>query len=107
MKNNTSTLESIDKDYIKQFCEKWDIKELSIFGSVSIQNDTEQSDIDILIEFKDKFKNGLLEFIEIKEMLENYFHKKVDLLTLNGLKNSKNTVRKNNILTNRVKLYES
>lgn len=107
MNNNINSLESIDKDYIKQFCEKWDIKELSIFGSVSIQSDNEQSDIDILIEFKDKFKNGLLEFIEIKQLLENYFHKKVDLLTLSGLINSKNTVRKNNILMNRVKIYES
>ncbi len=107
MNENKNIIELIDKEYIKRFCEKWNLKEFSVFGSFANHQENEQSDIDILVDFKDKFKNSLFDFIEMKETLESYFHRKVDLLTLNGLLRSKNIVRTRDILDNRVKLYES
>ena len=60
------------------------VKSLGIFGSVSRQTDNENSDIDILVEFeKDcrKFRN----FNLLCDLLEQYFGKTYDLVTVDGL----------------------
>jgi predicted nucleotidyltransferase len=51
---------------------------IGIFGSVARGEDTKDSDIDILYQFKDviKFSN----FLDLKEYLENKLTKKVDLV---------------------------
>jgi len=57
------------------------IKKAGIFGSFVKGQQKENSDIDILIDFK----GGLLSFVSIERELEEKIGKKVDLLTYNGL----------------------
>lgn len=56
----------------------------SIFGSYVRGDNTEKSDIDILVDFP-KGKS-LFDFIGLQLKLEDALHKKVDLVTYNGLK---------------------
>ena len=62
---------------------KYSIKELAIFGSVSRNDFNETSDIDILVDFN---RNIGIEFIDLAEELEAILHKKVDLVSRNGVK---------------------
>lgn len=59
------------------------IKSLAIFGSYSRKEQSEYSDLDILVEFSDKIG---VEFIDLADELENIIGLKVDLASKNGIK---------------------
>lgn len=80
------TLEEI-KDIINQHRQeledKFKVKSIAIFGSYSRGEQTPQSDVDILVEFKELV--GFL-FIHLGDFLEEILGVKVDLLTLDAIK---------------------
>lgn len=57
------------------------IKQLAIFGSVVRGESTEDSDIDILVEFKDKENKTLLDLVGFELDIAQLLHHKVDVLT--------------------------
>jgi hypothetical protein len=75
---------------IQEVCKKYKVKELYAFGSVTENDFNEKSDVDLLVEF-DKSKIPLEDFadnfFDLADNLENIFNRRVDLLTLNSLKN--------------------
>jgi uncharacterized protein len=62
------------------------VKSLAIFGSVAQGTATPESDIDILIEFSKSV--GLFEFVGIQMHLEKILGQKVDLVTLDAIRES-------------------
>ena len=63
--------------------ERYPIKTIAIFGSFARNEQNEQSDLDILVEFNDKIGIG---FIQLADDLEDYLKIKVDLISKKGLK---------------------
>ncbi|HUT63628.1 MAG TPA: nucleotidyltransferase family protein [Anaerolineae bacterium] len=59
------------------------VKKIGIFGSYVRGEESEKSDVDILIEFHDTIG---WEFFDVKEYLEKLLGKKVDLFTVKALK---------------------
>ncbi len=59
------------------------VKSMAIFGSYSRREQNENSDLDILVEFKGKIG---IRFIDLAEELESLFGFKVDLVSKNGIK---------------------
>jgi uncharacterized protein len=59
------------------------VKEIGLFGSYSDNSNSEESDIDILIELE---KPIGWKFFTLELFLENVFNKKIDLVTKNALK---------------------
>ena len=68
----------------KDFLINIGVKELFLFGSYAKNEATENSDVDLLIDFFSG-KKTLKNIIEIGDFLENILGKKVDILTRNGL----------------------
>lgn len=62
---------------------KFFVKKIGLFGSYVREQQTEESDVDILVEFS---KPVGLEFFDLKEYLESVLNKKVDLVTIGALK---------------------
>lgn len=58
-------------------------QKIALFGSVVRQQETSESDVDVLVDFDPK--KGLFVFVELKLYLEDLLGKKVDLVTKNGL----------------------
>jgi len=58
-----------------------DIKSVAIFGSYVNGRPSEDSDIDVLIDFFPSASIGLFEFVGIKHNFESALGKQVDLLT--------------------------
>ena len=58
---------------------KYKIKKAGLFGSYGRGEQKKESDVDLLVEIKDK-KMSLLQFIHIKHELEEALGKKVDLV---------------------------
>ncbi|MCZ7398762.1 MAG: nucleotidyltransferase family protein [Candidatus Methanoperedens sp.] len=69
------------KEEIKQ---KYEVREIGIFGSYVRGEEREASDIDILVELGKAI--GLLKFIEIEEYLSDLLGVKVDLVMKGALK---------------------
>lgn len=64
---------------IKPYYEKEGFIIEGLFGSYARGDATEESDIDILIEIDKKTTDIYAKKRSLKEDLENYFHKKVDI----------------------------
>lgn len=93
---------SISQKDIDIIVARYNIKELSVFGS-SIRNDfTEKSDIDLLIVFKDSEKISLMDLIDIQDYFEKLTKRTVDIVEPAGLKNP---YRREAILNSKVLLY--
>jgi predicted nucleotidyltransferase len=66
--------------------EKYGVTEVGVFGSYVRHEQTSQSDLDILIEFEDPIKIGLLGLIGMEEYLSDLIGVKVDLTIKRDLK---------------------
>ncbi|MBF0476835.1 MAG: nucleotidyltransferase family protein [Deltaproteobacteria bacterium] len=60
------------------------VRRIGVFGSFVRGEATDQSDIDILVEFGEV--TDLFEFIDVGDYLESILHRKVDLVTKGALK---------------------
>lgn len=63
---------------------RFSVKELGIFGSYVRGEEQDQSDLDILVEFKDSV--GLLAFMKLESYLAELIGIKVDLVMKSALK---------------------
>jgi len=79
-------LKNIDYEELDRICKKYSIRELSVFGSYAKGNNTEDSDLDILVDFKSLEGISLFTLSTIKENLADMFHKNIDLVLKSGLK---------------------
>jgi predicted nucleotidyltransferase len=69
---------------IKDFFSKQPVLKAYLFGSYSRGNQTENSDVDLLVELDYSQPIGL-EFIQMQLDLQNLLSKKVDLVSARGL----------------------
>ncbi|OQY84718.1 MAG: hypothetical protein B6D40_04985 [Anaerolineae bacterium UTCFX3] len=88
---------NIPRRKIADFCRKYNIQKLAFFGSVLRDNFKPTSDVDILIEFKKGYTSGLA-FFAMPDELRKILGRNVDLLTYQGVKASRNPIRKKAIL---------
>ena len=80
------TLEEIQKiinQHQLELEEKYKVKRIGVFGSYARGEQSEGSDIDILVEFKEPV--GFL-FIHLADFLEEILESKVDLVTPDAIK---------------------
>jgi len=93
---------SIDDETIYGVASKYNVKELSVFGS-SIRDDfTETSDVDLVIVFKNSREISLFDLMDIQEFFETKFSRKVDLVEPGGLRNP---IRRKAIMESKEILY--
>jgi predicted nucleotidyltransferase len=80
---NLTDIEKILKVHKPVLQEKYKVKEIGVFGSYVRNEQSEQSDIDILVQLNEPIG---WEFLDLKEFLESILNVKVDLVTVNALK---------------------
>lgn len=74
------------KQNLNQIKQQYQIKQVGIFGSYIRGEATENSDLDILVEFYPQVRFGLLTFCELENHLSELLAVKVDLVMKDGLK---------------------
>lgn len=82
MKNINEIKELLQKNKF-ELMKRYNLRSIAIFGSITRNEATEKSDVDILVEFE---KPIGLEFVMLADELENILGVKVDLVTPNALK---------------------
>lgn len=85
-------------DAITQFCRRWQIRELALFGSVLRTDFRPDSDVDVLVTFHDNADWGLLAHIQMQHELASLLHRPIDLISKRALERSPNWVRREAIL---------
>jgi hypothetical protein len=94
----------IDENFIIEIAKKYNIRELSLFGSVLRNDFSITSDIDLLIEFNKNTNYSYFDLQEIKEKLSNVLKRPVDLVEKESITNP---FRRKDILNSARKIYES
>lgn len=98
-------LTSIPQVEIRQFCKRWKITRLELFGSAVEGKFSKTSDIDLLVEFDRTFHRTLSDQIKMEEELEEIFGREVDFIVRKTIENSPNPYKRNNILNNTREIY--
>jgi len=88
----------IPKEQIADFCHKWKIVELSLFGSVLREDFRPDSDVDILVTFSRDAEWSLLDHVAMEEDASAIFGRKVDLVSRKAIERSDNYIRRKAIL---------
>ena len=68
--------------------ETFQVEIIGVFGSFVRGEQTKKSDVDVLVEFKQKAHVGLLKYVELEIFLSEQLDVKADLVAKGGLKPS-------------------
>ncbi len=91
-------------DDIADFCRRWRIAELSLFGSVLRDDFGRESDIDVLVEFEPGGVPGI-RFVSMASELSLLLGRPVDVLTRSAVERSPNHIRRKEILESAEVVY--
>jgi uncharacterized protein len=75
---------SILKEHKPALLKKYPISEIGLFGSFARGDQHGESDIDILVDFKDQIDG--FDYIRLAHEFEDIFHHKIDLVSRRGIK---------------------
>lgn len=91
-------------DQIIEFCQRWQIIEFALFGSILREDFRPNSDIDVLVTFDPDSVWSLFDWVDMKDELETLFGRKVDIADKESLVNP---YRRQEILRTHQVIYAS
>ena len=92
----------IPTNEVEAFCRKWQVCELSLFGSALREDFGPESDVDVLVVFVPDAPWSLFDWVDMVDDLKAIFGRDVDLVEKAGLHNP---FRRHAILTSREIIY--
>ena len=95
----------IPTEGIAAFCERWQVTEMALFGSVLRDDFGPDSDIDVLVAFREGARHTLFDMVEMEEELKAVFGREVDLTERVGIERSRNHLRRKAILQSAETIY--
>jgi predicted nucleotidyltransferase len=84
MKSSRENILASLKNLKKEVAKEYSVKTIGVFGSVARDEQTGQSDIDLLVEFSKPV--GFITFMRLENFLSERLGNKVDLVTADSLK---------------------
>lgn len=75
----------IPADELAEICHRYQVRELALFGSVLRDDFSEDSDIDVLVEFEPDARIGFFELARLQRELAAIFGRSVDVVLKRGL----------------------
>lgn len=98
---------NLPMNIIGEFCRKWEITQLSLFGSALRDDFTDRSDLDLLATFAPDAEWSLFDHVEMEQELGRLLGRRVDLITRDGLEQSRNWLLRKEILQSAQVVYEA
>lgn len=95
----------VPDDKITEFCRKWRISEMSLFGSVLREDFSPDSDIDVLVLFDESSHCSLFDLVRMENELKEIFGREVDVVSRRGIEASRNSLRRDAILNSAQVIY--
>ena len=91
---------------IQKFCDRWQVIEFALFGSVLREDFRPDSDIDVIVRFDPEAHPTFSDLDDMEVELATIFNREVDVVTRNGIENSRNYLRRQEILSSAKVIYE-
>jgi len=91
----------IPQKELDEFCRRYQVQRLALFGSVIGNNFRAESDVDVLVSFKSDAHVGFITFSRMQRELSELFNRPVDLVPMDGLK----PVIRDSVLANIEEVY--
>jgi predicted nucleotidyltransferase len=92
-------------DAIADFCQRWQVVELSLFGSALRDDFRPDSDIDVMVQFHADARIRFSQLDAMELELQKILHRDVDLVTRQGIESSRNYLRRHEILSSAQVIY--
>ena len=96
----------ISSNEIEDFCTRWQVIEFALFGSVLREDFHPNSDIDVMVRFDPEAHPTFSDLEDMEAELATIFNREVDVVTRNGIENSRNYLRRQEILSSVKVIYE-
>ncbi len=96
---------ALPMEAIRRFCQHWQVTELALFGSVLRDDFRPDSDIDVLVQFREGTEWTLTKWMNMRDDLEAIFNRSVDILTRKSVETSPNYLRRKLILSSAQVIY--
>jgi hypothetical protein len=90
---------------IADFCRRWRIIELALFGSVLRDDFQPDSDVDVLVAFAPGASWSLLDHVQMEQELSAILGRGVDLVSKRAVERSTNWIRRQAILGSAEVMY--
>lgn len=90
---------------LKDFCAKYHIAEMGLFGSILREDFNAQSDIDLIVTYSEQSSHTLFDVVRMKDELEEIFGREVDIVNRKAVEMSKNHYRRDSILSDIMVIY--
>jgi len=95
----------VPDEQLAEFCERWRIIRLELFGSARRADFSSDSDLDLLVTFHEDAPWTLLDMVEMQEDLETMTGRKVDLVSRKAVEHDANWIRRDEILSSADTVY--
>ncbi|MFP3868203.1 MAG: nucleotidyltransferase family protein [Desulfobacteraceae bacterium] len=95
----------LPQDRIADFCQRWQITELALFGSALRDDFSPESDIDVLVTFAANARWSLFDLVTMEDELRAIVGRDVDLVERRAVEKSENYIRRRHILESAEPLY--
>lgn len=99
------SLISANRDAIAAFCRRWDVARFALFGSVLRPDFRDESDVDVLLTFREGVRYTLFDLARMGDELEAIFERPVDIVDRKAVEQSPNYLRRDTILRSAEVVY--
>jgi len=96
---------NLPMDAITGFCDRWQVSELALFGSVLRNDFRPDSDIDVMVQFNPDAHPTFSTLDKMQDELKSIFQRDIDLITRQGIESSRNYLRRQEILASAQIIY--
>ena len=105
--NNTALAKAapVAKEALAEFCRRWKVAELAVFGSILGQDFGPDSDVDLLVTFRPEADWGLFDHVKMEQELKTLLKREVDLVSRRAIERSQNWIRRKRILNSAQVVY--
>jgi predicted nucleotidyltransferase len=95
----------VEADRIADFCQRWKISRLAVFGSAVRGEIRPDSDIDLLVTFRSDADWTMFDHFTMEEELSHLFGREVDLISIKALEENQNPIYRREILDSARQIY--
>jgi hypothetical protein len=96
---------TISDEALAEFCRRWDVVEVAVFGSVLREDFRPESDVDLLVTFGPEARPTLFDLFHMQEELKQIIGRDVDLGMRESVEADKNHFRRDPILNSLKVIY--
>ena len=95
---NRKPIFNVPREQIAEFCRRWQIRELGLYGSALPNDFRPDSDIDVLVAFGEGTRWSLFDMVRMEDQLKDIFGRELGLVERRAVELNENYIRRRHIL---------